>query len=203
MLLVFLADAFQEHAHGRPFAPGVGGPLDLLLDHVELDLLGGERMIGGRGALLFDHRAATLQRVFQFAIELFELRGERFEVVLQSADRVGGEQRREIGLAAVLADGDGDFARGRGALLSQFFRFIELGRELTQLLLVGDAALLEQRGSAALEADRAAGMLGLFDAQALRPLAQRLALFDALLVLVVLGTQVIELIERRNCSWRL
>src|SRR5687768_14760915 len=106
-------------------------------------------------------------------------------------------------LAAVFADGNGDFARGRGTLLSQFFGFTKLGRKLTQLLLLGDAALLEQRSPATFEADGAAGMLGLIGAEALRTLAQRIALLHALLVFVILGTQVIQLRQRFDWSGRL
>ena len=65
MLFVLVADAFEEQAHGGPLAPGVDRLLDLLLDDVELDLLRGQRLIGGRGALLLDHRAAALQGVLQ------------------------------------------------------------------------------------------------------------------------------------------
>ena len=199
MLLVLLADAFQEQAHGGPLAPGVDRLLDLLLDDIELDLLDGERMIGGRRALLLDHRAAALQGVFQLAVELFGLRGERFPIVLQPADLVVGQQRREIGFGAVLADGGGDFARGRGPLLAQLFGFVELGGQLPQFLLVGDAAFLEQRFAAAAVADRGTG-------RASRPrlrsaLARSridLPLLDALHVLVVFGPQVIELLERRS-----
>ena len=54
--------------------------------------------------------------------------------MFQPADRVGGQQRGEIGFAAVLADGGGDFARHGGALLAQLLGFVELGGQLPQFL---------------------------------------------------------------------
>ena len=115
-------------------------------DDVELDLLGGERMIGGqRPAAARPVRRGAAAASFSSRSSCSDLRGERFPIVLQAADRVGGQQRREVGFGAVLADGGGDFARRGGSLLAQLFGFVELGGQLPQLVLVGDAAFLEQR----------------------------------------------------------
>ena len=154
-----VADAFEEQADGRPLAPGVDRFLDLLFDDIEIDLLDGERLVGGGGALLLDHGAAALQGVLQAAVEFFGLRGERFPIVFEAADLVVGQERGEIGLGAVLADGGGDFAGGGGALLAQVVGLVQLGGELAQFLLVGHAAFLEQRFAAAAVADRGVGVL--------------------------------------------
>ena len=135
VLLVLVANAFQEQAHGGPLAPGVDRFLDLLLDDIQLDLLDGQRLVGGRGALLFDHRAAALEGVLETAVEFFGLRGERFPIVFEPADLVVGQERGEIGLGAVLADGGRDFARGGGSFLAQVFGFVELGGQLRAVLV--------------------------------------------------------------------
>ena len=167
VLLVLVANAFEEQAHGGPLAPGVDRLLDLLLDDVELDLLDGERLIGGRSALLFDHRAAALQRFFQAAVEFFGLRRERFPIVFEPADLVVGQERREVGFGAMLADGGRDFASDGGSLLAQIVGFVELGGQLAQFLLVGDAAFLEQRLATTAIADRGLAVLDRFDPQRL------------------------------------
>ena len=170
--------SFEEQAHGRPLAPGVDAFLDLLLDDVELDLLVGERMIGGGGPLLLDHRAAALQ-------QLFELRSSSSDCVesasqscssrpIVSAARSGAKSASVPCLpmaAAISRVAAARFFRSSSASSSS-------AASCRKLLLVGDAAFLEQRFAAAAVADRGLGVLDHFDLERLGPLADRFALLD-------------------------
>ncbi len=163
VLFVLVADAVEEQADGGPLAPGVECFLDLEFDDVELDLLLGERLFAGSGALLFDHRAAALEGVFQDAVEFFGLGGEGFPIVFEAADLVFGEERGEIDFDAVLADGGGDFAGGGGAFGAELFGFLEFGGKGTEFLFVGDAGFLEEGFAAAAVADSGVMVFDCFD----------------------------------------
>ena len=203
VLFVLVADAVEEEADGGPLAPGVDRFLDLQLDDIELDLFLGERLFGGGGALLLDHRAAALKSVLKDAVELFGLRGEGFPIVFETADLVVGEVGGEIRFGAVLADGGDDFAGSGGAFGAELFGFDVLGGKSAEFLFVGDAAFLEEGFAAAAMADGGVVMFDRFDFEGLRTVADALALFDALLVFVVFAADVVELFEWVDCSWGL
>jgi hypothetical protein len=149
-------------------------------------LFDGERLIGRSGTLLLDHGAAALERVLQPAVEFFGLRREGFPIVFESTDLIVGQERREIGLCPMLADGGGDFAGDGGSLLAQLFGFVELSGQLAKLLFVSDAARLEQRLATTAVPERRLAMLDGFNAKCFAALPNFVTLLDTLNVLFVL-----------------